>query len=63
MTNKNKIDWKYDNSYIQLPKDIQSKKMQEKIKKPKIIFINKKKTNEKGKKLSRLNIEKHETDI
>ena len=43
MTNKNKIDWKFENSYLQLPKNMQSKQLPEKVKNPKIVLINNKK--------------------
>ena len=40
MTSKNKIDWKFYNSYLQLPKDMQSKQKPERAKNPKIVLIN-----------------------
>ena len=40
MTSKNKIDWKFYNSYLQLPKDMQSKQIPERAKNPKIVLIN-----------------------
>ena len=46
MTNKNKIDWKFENSYLQLPKNMQSKQLPEKVKNPKIVLINNNLSNE-----------------
>lgn len=40
MNSKNKINWKFYNSYLQLPKDMQSKQIPEKAKNPKIVLIN-----------------------
>ncbi len=48
MTNKNKIDWKFENSYLQLPKDMQSKQLPEKAKNPKLVLINHKLSDELG---------------
>ena len=57
MTNKNKIDWKFKNSYLQLPKDMQSKQLPDKVKNPKIILINHNLSNELGINLSNLDLE------
>ena len=57
MTNKNKIDWKFDNSYLQLPKDMQSKQLPEKVKNPKLVLINHNLSNELGINLSNLDPE------
>ena len=57
MTNKNKIDWKFENSYLQLPKDMQSKQLPEKVKNPKIVLINNNLSNELGINLSNLDPE------
>ena len=57
MTNKNKIDWKFKNSYLQLPKDMQSKQLPEKVKNPKIVLINNNLSNELGINLSNLDPE------
>ena len=57
MTNKNKIDWKFENSYLQLPKNMQSKQLPEKVKNPKIVLINNKLSNELGINLSNLDPE------
>ena len=57
MTNKNKIDWKFENSYLQLPKDMQSKQLPEKVKNPKIVLINHNLSNELGINLSNLDPE------
>ena len=40
MNSKNKIGWKFYNSYLQLPKDMLSKQIPEKAKNPKIVLIN-----------------------
>ncbi len=40
MNSKNKIGWKFYNSYLQLPKDMQSKQTPDKVKNPKIVLIN-----------------------
>ena len=57
MTNKNKIDWKFENSYLQLPKNMQSKQLPEKVKNPKIVLINNNLSNELGINLSNLDPE------
>ena len=57
MTNKNKIDWKFKNSYLQLPKDMQSKQLPEKVKNPKLVLINNNLSNELGINLSNLDPE------
>ena len=57
MTNKNKIDWKFKNSYLQLPQDMQSKQLPEKVKNPKIVLINNNLSNELGINLSNLDPE------
>ena len=57
MTNKNKIDWKFKNSYLQLPKNMQSKQLPEKVKNPKIVLINNNLSNELGINLSNLDPE------
>ena len=57
MTNKNKIDWKFENSYLQLPKNMQSKQLPEKVKNPKIVLINHNLSNELGINLSNLDPE------
>ena len=57
MTNKNKIDWKFENSYLQLPKDMQSKQLPEKVKNPKIVLVNHSLSNELGINLSNLDLE------
>jgi len=55
--NKNKIDWKFENSYLQLPKNMQSKQLPEKVKNPKIVLINNNLSNELGINLSNLDPE------
>ena len=57
MTNKNKIDWKFKNSYLQLPKNMQSKQLPEKVKNPKLVLINNNLSNELGINLSNLDPE------
>jgi len=57
MTNKNKIDWKFKNSYLQLPQNMQSKQLPEKVKNPKIVLINNNLSNELGINLSNLDPE------
>ena len=57
MTNKNKIDWKFENSYLQLPKNMQSKQLPEKVKNPKLVLINNNLSNELGINLSNLDPE------
>ena len=57
MMNKNKIDWKFENSYLQLPKNMQSKQLPEKVKNPKIVLINNNLSNELGINLSNLDPE------
>ena len=57
MKNKNKIDWKFENSYLQLPKNMQSKQLPEKVKNPKIVLINNNLSNELGINLSNLDPE------
>ena len=57
MTTKNKIDWKFENSYLQLPKNMQSKQLPEKVKNPKIVLINNNLSNELGINLSNLDPE------
>ena len=54
MTSKNKINWKFNNSYLQLPKDMQSKQIPEKAQNPQIVLINHSLSNELGINLSDL---------
>ena len=54
MTSKNKINWKFNNSYLQLPKGMQSKQIPEKAQNPQIVLINHSLSNELGINLSDL---------
>ncbi len=54
MTSKNKIDWKFDNSYLKLPADMQSKQKPENAKNPKTVLINNSLANELGINFSNL---------